>query len=98
LDEIAEFIAKDSVHYAEITVTGLFSSTSILKSFPLSGRVVPEFELEHIREIIKGAYRVVYQLTEEEVIEVLSVGTAWVKTDEKSIIPMTHLSKMRTRS
>jgi len=73
LEEIAEFIAKDSVHYAEITVTRLFSSTSILKSFPLSGRVVPEFELEHIREVIEGAYRVVYQLTEEETIEVLSV-------------------------
>jgi len=73
LEEIAEFIAKDSVYYAEITVTRLFSSTSILKSFPLSGRVVPEFELEHIREVIEGAYRVVYQLTEEETIEMLSV-------------------------
>jgi len=73
LEEIAEFIAKDSVHYAEITVTRLFSSTSILRSYPLSGRVVPEFELEHIREVIEGAYRVVYQLTEEETIEMLSV-------------------------
>lgn len=73
MEEIAEFIAKDSVHYAEITVTRLFSSTSILRSYPLSGRVVPEFELEHIREVIEGAYRVVYQLTEEETIEMLSV-------------------------
>lgn len=73
LDDIAEYIAKDSQHYAEITVAKLFSSTKILKTYPLSGRIVPEFELEHIREIIEVGYRVVYQVTPAGNIEVLSV-------------------------
>jgi hypothetical protein len=30
--------------------------------FPRSGRVVPEFNLDHIREIIAGEYRIVYRV------------------------------------
>lgn len=73
LDDIAEYIAKDSLHYAELTVERLFSSTKILKKYPLSGRIVPEFELEHIREIIEGGYRIVYQIKDDKTIQVLSV-------------------------
>ncbi len=73
LEDIADFIAKDSVHYAEITVAKLFSSTDILKSYPLSGRIVPEFQLKNIRELIEGGYRIVYLIKGDATIEILSV-------------------------
>ena len=43
-----------------------------LEIFPQSGRIVPELQLEMMREIIFGNYRIVYRLRKEEV-EVLIV-------------------------
>ena len=59
LTDIGEYISKDSEKYAEITVSQLFSSTDILE--------------ESIRELIRGNYRIVYQLIEGHTIYVLAV-------------------------
>ena len=42
LVNIADFIAKDSVSYAKISVSRIRIATRQLKSYPLSGRIVPE--------------------------------------------------------
>ena len=44
-----------------------FQAVERLENFPLSGRIVPEFGQEYIREIIFGSYRIVYLVGEEEV-------------------------------
>jgi Skp family chaperone for outer membrane proteins len=38
-----EFIAQDSVYYADATARGIFNAPKRIKKFPLSGRIVPEF-------------------------------------------------------
>ena len=43
-----------------------------IASFPLSGRIVPEFETEQIREVIEGSYRIIYYIKPEQ-IDVLAV-------------------------
>nr|WP_262984301.1 type II toxin-antitoxin system RelE/ParE family toxin [Nostoc sp. 'Peltigera membranacea cyanobiont' 210A] len=43
-----------------------------LANFPLSGRIVPEFETEQIREVIEGSYRIIYYIKPEQ-IDVLAV-------------------------
>ncbi|MBI4930048.1 MAG: type II toxin-antitoxin system RelE/ParE family toxin [Bacteroidetes bacterium] len=69
LKEIEAYIAQDSQAYAIITVEKIFDRTSILAKHPKSGRVVPEFENENIRELIEGNYRIVYFiLNSKEVI------------------------------
>ena len=73
LNDIGEYISKDSEKYAEITVSKLFSSTDILEDHPKAGKIVPEFEIESIRELIRGNYRIVYQLTEDLLIQILAV-------------------------
>ena len=73
LNYIGEYIAKDSIRYAEITVDKLFNSTDILENNPRAGRVVPELENEVIRELIRGNYRIVYQIINDLRIEVLTV-------------------------
>ncbi|HEC43488.1 hypothetical protein LCGC14_2625300 [marine sediment metagenome] len=73
LNDIGEYISKDSEKYAEITVSQLFSSTDILEDHPKAGKIVPEFEIESIRELIRGNYRIVYQLTEDQLIQILAV-------------------------
>ena len=56
-----EFIAQDSVYYADVTAKGIFNAPKRIKKFHLSGRIVPEFCDTTIREIIHGSYRVIYK-------------------------------------
>ena len=73
LNDIGEYISKDSERYAEITVNQLFTTPDILENHPKAGRIVPEFEIESIRELIQGNYRIVYQLVDEQIIHILAV-------------------------
>lgn len=66
------YIARDSPHYAELTVERIVDSVERLKEFPRSGRVVPEVEREAYREVILGTYRIVYRLTDDSA-EILTV-------------------------
>jgi len=73
LNEIAEFISKDSIRYAQITVKYLFESPSLLKTHPKAGRIVPEFNEENLRELIRGSYRIVYRIVDKNRIDILTV-------------------------
>jgi plasmid stabilization system protein ParE len=73
LNDIAEYIAKDSVRYAEITVQRLFTSVDILETHPKAGKVVPEFENEFIRELIRGSFRIIYHIFDDFRIDIITV-------------------------
>ena len=64
IENIAEFIAKDSPKYAKIQVQLFFDRTEILKTYPKSGRIVPETNDKEIRELILGNYRIIYHINE----------------------------------
>ena len=49
LDEIGEYIQKDSPKYAELTVSSLFDAPQILINHPNAGKVVPEISSPAIR-------------------------------------------------
>ena len=70
---IAEFIAKDSARYAKITVARIRIATRQLKTYPLSGRIVPETESGNIRELIFGNYRIIYCVVSQDQIDILTV-------------------------
>ncbi len=73
LNDIGEYIAKDSERYAQLTVERLFSSVDILEKNPRLGKVVQEFNNEKIREIIRIDFRIVYKITTEYRIDILTV-------------------------
>ncbi|MFD2601124.1 type II toxin-antitoxin system RelE/ParE family toxin [Flavobacterium suzhouense] len=73
IENIAEFIAKDSETYAKIQVERFFEETEILESFPLSGRIVPELKDKTIREIIFGNYRIIYRIFSKEYVDILTI-------------------------
>lgn len=73
LKEIFDYISKDSKRYAENQVKRIKEKTSILKTRPKTGRVVPELEIKEIREIIEGNYRMVYRVLNNEVVEILTI-------------------------
>ena len=48
--------------------------TSRLTQFPNSGRIVPEFSVSSLREIIVGDYRIIYRiLSTKRQVEILTV-------------------------
>jgi toxin ParE1/3/4 len=62
---IHEYISKDSKTYADRFVDRIIKRVDQLENFPKSGRVVPEFNSETIRELIEGNYRIIYQIRPE---------------------------------
>ena len=66
LNNIYEFIAKDSRRYAQIQVENIQNDVSNLARFPLMGRNVPEFPHLPYREILVGNYRVLYRFKEDQ--------------------------------
>ena len=62
LQEIIEYIANDSPVYAERVGIRVVQAPRRLEHFPLSGRIVPEFQDDTIRELIYGSYRIIYRL------------------------------------
>jgi len=49
IDNIAEFISKDSEKYAKIQTEKFFDSVQILIFHPKAGRIVPEISEEQIK-------------------------------------------------
>jgi toxin ParE1/3/4 len=73
LEDIGEYIAKDSVRYAEMTVLELFESVDILEDYPKAGSKVPEFDNQYLRQLIRGSYRIVYLIVDDFRIDILTV-------------------------
>lgn len=70
--EIAEFIANDNLVASNKWVEELFVIVEQLKSFPRSGRIVPELKEDTIRELLFGNYRIIYRI-EPKQISILTV-------------------------
>ena len=68
VEAIAAYIASDSPSYASAVVRRIITSTRTLSDFPMSGRKVPEFDEESIRELIAYSYRIIYAVDKDEVI------------------------------
>jgi len=72
LDAIYRHIAKNSEVYAKRVVDVITRRSIQMGTFPLSGRIVPEYEIEQIREVIVGSYRIIYYIKPDQ-IDVLAV-------------------------
>lgn len=59
-------------------IAALVEAVERLELFPKSGRSVPEYEELAIREVLKGAYRIIYQ----------------INTDSIDIVAVVHVSMM----
>ncbi|MBF0257021.1 MAG: type II toxin-antitoxin system RelE/ParE family toxin [Gammaproteobacteria bacterium] len=72
LDAIFAYIDQSSPVYALRVVDRITQRSKQIAAFPYSGRKVPEFEVEQIREVFFSPYRIIYQIKAEQ-IEVLAV-------------------------
>jgi toxin ParE1/3/4 len=67
LAAIQAFVARDSVHYANVLVGDILAAVEQLEHFPRSGRVVPERGDEAIRELVVGNLRVIHLVGESDI-------------------------------
>ncbi len=72
LNEIELYIARDNPNAAIKFIDILISLAENLSKNPKRGRVVPEFSIKEIRELLHKNYRIIY-LIKKNRIEVLTV-------------------------
>lgn len=70
---IHDHIAQDSPLYARRVAEALVSKTIGLDELPRLGRKVPELNEDTVREIPLYAYRILYEIKPDNLIEVLAV-------------------------
>ncbi len=73
LEEIGDYISRDSHNYAMLTLEKLIETAKLIETNPLIGRVVPEVKQTNIREIITGNYRIIYQISNKGFAYVLTI-------------------------
>lgn len=83
LNEIEFYIARDNPNAAIRLIDYLISLGESLSENPERGRIVPEFSIKAIRELLYKNYRIVY-LIKKNRIEVLTVfeGHQLLKKEE----------------
>ena len=67
LQDIEDFIARDSILHAITFVDRIVESTETLLKNSQIGRIVPEFNRQDLREVILGNYRIVYLVKDDDV-------------------------------
>jgi toxin ParE1/3/4 len=78
VEAIALYISADSTAYAAAVVKKILDTVRNLSRFPLSGRVVPEFDDENIREKIAYSYRIIYRVQGETVTIAAVIHGKWL--------------------
>jgi len=69
---IYEYIARNSAIYAKRMVDKISRRSEQIADRPFSGRKVPQYDAEDIREIIERPYRIIYRI-KSDTIDVLAV-------------------------
>jgi plasmid stabilization system protein ParE len=62
LEGIYRYISQNSPNYARMVVDRITNRSIQISQFPLSGRIVPEMQIDKIREVIEGPYRIIYHI------------------------------------
>jgi len=72
LEAIRDYLSQTSPEYARRVVERLVNRSAQIAAFPRSGRVVPEYEIDEVRQVIERSYRLIY-LVKEEQVEILAI-------------------------
>jgi addiction module RelE/StbE family toxin len=72
LVSIYEYITLNSPTYARQMVNRITRRSEQIGDQPFSGRKVPEYQADDIRELIENPYRIIYRVRQDQ-IDVLAV-------------------------
>jgi toxin ParE1/3/4 len=59
LESIRDYFARTSPEYAQRLVERLVNRSERIAAFPRSGRMVPEYEIGEVRQVIEGQHRII---------------------------------------
>ncbi len=68
LENIREYIRKDSEYYAARFVEKIIDAVEKLINFPKMGRNVPESGDKNIKELLLHSYRIMYRIESERIL------------------------------
>lgn len=69
LQAIQQYYKEQNVpHIGNDFVVAILQRCEMLQMHPDAGRVIPEFNLDHIRELIHAPFRVIYLRQDKEVV------------------------------
>ncbi len=71
-EDLCNYIEKDSKYYAILFAKRINIVVKALAKFPMSGRIVPEYDDENLREKIYENYRIVYRI-KGKTVEVVAI-------------------------
>ena len=72
LVNIYEYISLNSPTYARRMVDKITRRSEQIAEHPFSGRIVPEYKADDIRELIEKPYRIIYRIKPDQ-IDILAV-------------------------
>ena len=72
LESIRDYFAQTSPEYAQKLAERIVNRSERIAAFPRSGRMVPEYEIDDVRQVIEGQYRIIYFIKEDQ-IEILAL-------------------------
>lgn len=70
---VYEFLSAYSDKQAESVTDEIINRVFLLEKFPQLGRVVPELNIETIRELVVRQYRIIYSFAGNEQVEILAI-------------------------
>lgn len=68
LESLADYISRDSIFYAEAFVREILLASRSLSFMASRGRIVPELDVPHIRELMVNEYRLLYHIEESRIV------------------------------
>ena len=73
LNATHKYISRGSKIRATRLIRSLINSTLKLETMPFCGRIMPEFEIYELREILHNNYRIIYRVKPSSDIDILAV-------------------------
>ena len=86
LQAIYDYIAQTSADYARRMIDKIVARAGQIAAFPLSGRIVPEFQFGQLREVFERPYRIIYLIRPDriDIITVLHMSRDLNASDKSS--------------
>lgn len=83
IDEVEAYVARDNPAAGTRLVKRIRDAVEKVTKHPRLGRVVPEFGVEHVRELIVDNYRVLYRIDPDAIVVLLVIeGHRLLPSDE----------------
>ena len=80
LDSIRTYIESNNSYFAERYINRMLRRIELLKSFPESGELQPQYRGSNVRQVVFGNYRIIFQST-TTVVRILAIQHAAISGD-----------------